>query len=110
MSSITLYVSFRTRNTINSATSKTCVAIYNSFANVELIPSSVFKLTCLLNVLTSLSACTVTSSAFRFLGVPVSNFRPYKIMCEGKLYANQSWEASLELLSENPLPDYGVGD
>ena len=73
---IASYVLFRTRATGKFINSKFCVAIHNSFANIVLIPISVFKLTCILKILTSLATFTDTSGTFRFSGVSVSNFCP----------------------------------
>ena len=74
---IASYVLFRTRGTGKFINNKICVAIHNSFTNIVLIPISVFKLTCLLKILTNLATLTVTSGTFRFSGVSVSNFCPY---------------------------------
>ena len=68
------YVLFRTRATVKLLYSKICVAIYNSFRNIVFIPISVFKLTCLLNILTNLVTFSITSGTFRFFGVFFGNF------------------------------------
>ena len=73
------YILFRTRATMKFVTSKICVAIYNSITNIVLTPISVFKLACLVNILTNRTMFTVTSRTFRLLGVSTSNFWPYQI-------------------------------
>ena len=74
------YVLFRKRATVKFINSKICVTIYNSFTNIVLIPISVFKLTCLLNILANLATLSITSGTFRFFGVFVSNFCSYEIV------------------------------
>ena len=55
ISYIASYVLFTTRATVNFMNSKICVAIYNSFTNIVLIPTRVLKLLCLLNIATTLA-------------------------------------------------------
>ena len=83
ISYITSCVLFRTGATVKFINSKICVAVYNSLSNILLIPISVFKLTCLLNILTDLATFTITSSTFRFFGVVVINFCSYQIVLKG---------------------------
>ena len=70
--------------------SKIWVAIYNSFTNIVLISISVFKLTCLLNILKNLPKYTVISGTFRFLGVSVSSFCPYQIILKGASFTSSN--------------------
>ena len=71
---IATYVLFRMTALVKFINSKICVAIYNSLTNIVLIPVSVIKLTCLLNILSIL--------AFRFF-VFVSYFCSYQIVLKG---------------------------
>ena len=80
ISYIAFYVLFRTRATVKFINSKICVAIYNSFTNIILIPINVFKLQCLFNILTNLPTFSITLGTFRFFSVSVSNFCPYQII------------------------------
>ena len=80
ISYIAFYVFFRIRATVKFINSKICVTIYNSFANIILIPINVFKLQCLFNILTNLPTFSITSGNFRFFSVSVSNFCPYQII------------------------------
>ena len=80
ISYIASYVLFKTRATVKLINSKICVAIYKFFTNIVLVLISVFKLTCLLNILTNLATSSITSGTFRFFGVFVSNFCPYPIV------------------------------
>ena len=68
---------FRKTATVKFMDSKICVAIYNPFTNMVLIPMSLFKLACLLKILTNVATFTITWGTFRFSGVSVSNFCPY---------------------------------
>ena len=52
ISYISSYVLLRTTATMNFENRKIGVAIYNSFTNIVLNPTSFFKLTCFLNILT----------------------------------------------------------
>ena len=97
ISYITSYVLFGTGATLKFINSKICVAIYNSLSNIVLFPISVFKLICLLNLLTNLAMCIISIlSTFRFFGVFVITFCLIIVLTRCELYANQSWEASLQ--------------
>ena len=90
---VTSYVLFTTGANVKFISSKICVAIYNSLSNIVLVSISVFKFTCLLNILTDLAAFIITSSTFRFFGVVVINFCSYQIVLKGASFtpANQGW-------------------
>ena len=80
ISFIDSYLLFRARTTAKLISSKICVVIYNSFTNIVLVPISVFKLTCLLNIPRNLATFFVTSGNFRCFSVSVSNFYHYQII------------------------------
>ena len=69
ISYITSCVLFRTGAAVKFINSIICVAIYNFLLNIILIPISIFKFSCLLNVLTNLATFTITLNTFRFFGV-----------------------------------------
>ena len=77
ISYIASYILFRARTTMKFINSKICVATYNSFRKIVIIP---IKLTCLLIIPRNLATFFVTSVNFRWFGVSVSNFCPYQII------------------------------
>ena len=77
------YMLFRTLAKMKFVTSKSCVAIYNSFTNITLITISVFKLICLLDILRHLATFTIASGTFKFLDVFVCSFCTYQITFQG---------------------------
>ena len=83
ISYITFYVLFRTRTSVKFIKSKTCAVIYNSLSNILRIPISVFKLTCLLNILTKLATFTIRFNTFRFFGVFIIGFWSKQIILKG---------------------------
>ena len=83
ISYITSYLLFRTSATLKFINSKISVAIYNSFTHIVLIPISVFKHTCLLNILANLATFSTTSGTFRFFSVFVNSFFSYEIVLKG---------------------------
>ena len=86
ISHIASYILLRTRAKVKFINSKIYVVIYNFITNIVLTAISVFKLTCLLNILTKLATFTVTSGNFGFAGVSVSNFGLYQIILKGASY------------------------
>ena len=83
ISYIASYILFRTWATVKFINSKFSIAIYNPFTNILLIPISVFKPTCLLNILTNLATFIIASSTFRFFGIYVINFSSYQTVLKG---------------------------
>ena len=90
ISYIASYILFGTRATLKFINSKICIAIYNPFTNIVLIPISVFKLTCLLNILPNKATFSIISGNFRFFGVFVNNFCFYKIVLKGASFPSDN--------------------
>ena len=100
ISFIASYVLLRIRATGKFINRKICVAIYNTSTNIVIIPISVFKLTCLLNILTNLPMFSITSDTCRFFGLSVSKFCLYRIILKGASVTSTSHE---RLLPKNSL-------
>ena len=66
ISYIASYVLFRTRATMKFLKSKICVAINT---NIVLTPISVFKLICVINIVTNLAMFTFLSDTLRLFGI-----------------------------------------
>ena len=80
---IASYILFRTRATVKFMNSKICLAICDPFKNIVFIPISIFKLMCLLSILTNLGTSIITSSTFKFFGIYVTNFCSYQTVLKG---------------------------